>query len=303
MTSKSANMYDMPSSATVRVCDREVLRIGIGGARWSLGELQDDHPAESILRQAIDAGITYIDTARAYTRRGEESHSEALIRRVLDRAGLWDEVVVATKGGHYRDGDTFPIDGSAAALRRDCERSLRALGRDRIDLYYLHHLDPAVHLEESVGTLDALRREGLIGEIGLCNVSGDQLAEALRITKVHAVQNRLSPFHPVDESLIEFCRSKGIAYFGYSPLASGRGSMSPRTLSAHAREAASVRGIDVETVLLAWLLSLSPNIAVVTGPSRPETLASSVAAATVELSTAEQVGIAGDIATARGDAA
>lgn len=290
-------MYDMLPPATVRLCGREVLRLGIGGARWSIDDPIEDGPAESILRHAINSGIQYIDTARAYTTRGSESHNELLIRRVLDQDERWDDVIVATKGGHFRDGDRYPVDASPTALTRDCERSLRALGRDSIDLYYLHYPDPQVPFEGSVRTLHGLRDAGLIGAIGLCNVTAEQLSAAVALTRVSAVQNRLSPYRPVDLELIELCRRLDIAYVGYSPLASGTGGAAPAELSAQATRAAAERRVAVETILLAWLLSLSPNVAVVTGARRPDTLASSVAATAVALTSDERDGIFDDLRT------
>ena len=112
--------------------------------------------------------MQYVDTARAYTRRGEEGHNEALIARVLERLGDPPDVLVATKGGHYRDVDAYRIDGSPEALRADCERSLRALRRESIDLYYLHHPDPLIPLDPILNSVpDMAARARLISSFDL----------------------------------------------------------------------------------------------------------------------------------------
>lgn len=285
----------MLTSSTFHVADREILRVGIGGARWSIEDPEDDRAAERVLHLAVESGIQYVDTARAYTRRESESHNERLIRRVLDHGKAWDDVLVASKGGHFRAGDRYPIDASPAALVRDCERSLRALGRDRIDLYYLHHPDPLVPFEDSVGALAALRGRGLIGAIGLCNVDLDQLAVAASVTRIDAVQNRLSVFEPIDTALIAWCRSNEVAFFGYSPLGGGRRAIPSAASAPSAWTAAADRGLPVTSVLLAWLLSLAPNVGLVTGARRPQSLAASIAAASVALTERERDGVAREL--------
>jgi pyridoxine 4-dehydrogenase len=100
------------------------------------------------VRAAMEAGVTLIDTALAYTRPGVESYAEQVIAQAL-RGVQGEHPLIATKGGHWRDGDRFPIDGRPGPLRAHCEISLRTLGVDRIGLYQLHHVDPAVPLGAS----------------------------------------------------------------------------------------------------------------------------------------------------------
>jgi len=134
---------------------REVSGIGLGTAQFAFRERSRSESVATV-HAALDAGIRLIDTALAYTQEGVESYAEELVAAALRaRPGL--NVVVATKGGHLRRGDRFPIDGSPATLRAHCEISLRTLGVERIDLYQLHHVDPAVPLAESVGALADLR--------------------------------------------------------------------------------------------------------------------------------------------------
>jgi len=273
----------MRDEASFRLGDRELLRIGIGGARWSILDPDDDGPAEATLTAALEAGVGYVDTARAYSTREVDAHNERLIARVLDRLGAWDDVLVGTKGGHYRDGDAYPVDAAPASLRRDCEASLRALGRDRIDLYYLHFPDPHIPLEDSVGALRELRDAGLVRWVGLCNVTAEQLDRAARVVDIAAVQNRLSPFQAPDRDVLERCAAAGTAFLGYSPLGGSRRPVPLPELSETATAFAERTAEPVETVLMAWLLAAGPQVGLITGARRPASLASSLRAASLRL--------------------
>ena len=159
--------------------------IGLGTAQFAF---RDGTPEESVatVRAALDAGVTLIDTALAYTRAGVESYAEQVVACAL-RGVTTGRPLVATKGGHWRRGDSFPVDGRPGTLRAHCEISLRTLEADRIDLYQLHHVDPRVPLSDSVGALGQLRQEGKIAAIGLSNVTVAQLDEALAVAPIAAV--------------------------------------------------------------------------------------------------------------------
>lgn len=130
-----------------------VTRVGLGGAGFSIGETQHEDVAVAVIRAAHDAGITHFDTATAYATVEDPFRRERIFARAV--GGL--DVLIATKGGHFRSGrEAWGIDASPDAFRRDCEGSLRALGVDTIFLYYLHHPDPDVPIEDSVGTLFGL---------------------------------------------------------------------------------------------------------------------------------------------------
>lgn len=277
----------MSQASTMRVGDRRIGRVSLGGARWSIAEHRDDPAAEAVLERALDSGIDLIDTARAYTTRDEESHNERLIARVLRRRAD-ARVLVATKGGHYRRGDAYPVDAAPASLRIDCRRSLLALGRDAHDLYYLHRPDPLVPLEESVGALAELRAEGLVARIGLCNVTTAQLRAAQQVTRIDAVQNRHNVNHPADATLLEACAEEDIAFFGYSPLAG----VDLATVGPVVRCIAAEQGVDVTSILLAWLLTAGENLGILTGAGRASTLDSSLSAAQLRLTETEITAIA-----------
>jgi aryl-alcohol dehydrogenase-like predicted oxidoreductase len=244
---------------------RRVEGTGLGTAQFAF---RDGTAAESVatVRAALDAGVTLIDTALAYTRRGIESYAEQVIASAL-RGVTRDRPLVATKGGHWRDGDHFPVDGRPEALRAHCEISLRTLGVDRIDLYQLHHVDPKVPLPDSVGALEELRQEGKIAAIGLSNVTAAQLDQALAITAVAAVQNQLSYGHPDDLPTAWACGERGIAYLAYKVFASAT-STPPEAALAVARR----HGVSVHRVLLAWLREQSPHIIPLAGASRPASI-------------------------------
>lgn len=269
-------MSDMRESRCT-IGGRELAPLALGLARWSIGRVIDDPGAERFLHHALDLGISHLDTARAYTTARHESHSEAMVARVLARRSAHDRPLVATKGGHERAGDTWVIDGRPETLRRHCERSLRTLGAETIDLYYLHMPDPQVPFDESVGALEQLRHEGKIHSVGVSNVTPEQIRIAAEITPLAAVQNRYSPTTP-DNSSLRVCAELGIAFVAFSPLG-GTARQPLEALSPTVAELAAETTVSVETVWLAWMLALSPVVTLITGARREETLRSSLLAA------------------------
>jgi len=253
------------SASMIQVGGRRVTGVGLGTAPLAFRDVTDAG-AVATVRAALDAGVTLIDTALAYTRPGVESYAEHIVASGLrDAAG--ERPLVATKGGHWRDGDRFPVDGRPATLRAHCEISLRTLGVDRIGLYFLHHVDPAVPLGDSAGALGQLRHEGKIAAVGLSNVTLAQLDEARAVTPVDAVQNRLSYADPADLPTALACAGRGIAYLAYSPLAAPSGPPLRAALTVAGRHHASV-----QRVMLAWLRAQAPSIVPLAGASRPASI-------------------------------
>jgi aryl-alcohol dehydrogenase-like predicted oxidoreductase len=160
---------------------RDVGVIGLGTAPVAFKDVTFGQ-AVATVHAAADVGVRLVDTALAYTRPGHDSFAEAVVAAALGARSGRDGVLVATKGGHRRVGDGFPIDASPAALRADCDMSLRTLGVEMIDLYQLHHVDPRVPLEESVTALRDLKDAGKIAMIGLSNVGVDQIERARAVT-------------------------------------------------------------------------------------------------------------------------
>ena len=245
---------------------------GAGG--W--GEPPDPAAAKTVLRRAVDLGVQLFDTADSY---GPEV-SERLLADALYPYS--DGVIIATKGGSIREGpwELHP-DGRPAHLRETCESSLRRLRLERIDLYQLHGLDPAVPLEESVGTLAELQAEGKVRHIGLSNVGPDAIEAARTLVPIVSVQNEFNVGERRHEDeVIDLCEREGIAYLPWRPI--GKGSLS-RSRGAFGRIAAK-HGVTPAQVALAWLLARSPVILPIPGTLSSAHLEENVAALELELS-------------------
>jgi aryl-alcohol dehydrogenase-like predicted oxidoreductase len=259
---------------------QDITGIGLGTAQFAF---KDGSREQSIatVHAALESGVRLIDTALAYTRTGETSTAESIVHDALVGEAAAGQVLVATKGGHWRDGDRFPVDGSESALRAHIEISLRVLGVDALDLYQLHHVDPDVPLEESVAVLEQFRLDGKIVQIGLSNVSREQLDSARRIAPISSVQNRLSFTRLTDLPLAAACAELDVRYLAYLPLDGPRavvGADDPR------RAIAEAHGVSVQSLTLAWLRHLSPAIVPLVGASRPATIIDSAGSAAIRLS-------------------
>jgi pyridoxine 4-dehydrogenase len=252
------------------IAGRRVDGIGLGTAQFAFQE-GDLEASLATVRAALEAGVRLVDTALAYTREGAESYSEYIVARALSQV-TGERPVVATKGGHWREGSRFPVDGRPETLRRHCEISLRTLESDRIDLYQLHHVDPSVPLSESVDALEQLRREGKIAAIGLSNVTGAQLEQALAIAPISTVQNPLSYGNPGDIATALACAQRDVGYLAYKAFDVPSG-----PLREAANRVARRHGVSVQRILLAWLREQSPNIIPLVGASRPASIRDSAA--------------------------
>jgi pyridoxine 4-dehydrogenase len=256
-----------------------VRRLGYGSMRLTgsgvWGFPQDRDGAKAVLRRALELGVDFIDTADAY---GPES-SELVIAEAL--RPYPDGLVIATKGGHTRDGPSrWRPDGRPEHLRAACEGSLRRLGLERIDLYQLHTVDPDVPIEESVGALDELRREGKVRLVGVSNVTVEQLQRARTVTQIASVQNRFNLGDRASQPVLEACEHDGLAFIPWSP----RG---PSRTDAGVERLAAARSATVSQLGLAWLLARSPVIVPIPGTRSLEHLEENVAAARLELTDEE----------------
>jgi aryl-alcohol dehydrogenase-like predicted oxidoreductase/predicted kinase/histidinol phosphatase-like enzyme len=260
--------------------------IGMGCMRLSTERDRNEERAVAVLHAAFDAGITLLDTADAYgwddTERG---HNERLIARALATwRGDRSCVHVATKGGVTRPGGRWEVNGRAKHLTGACGDSRRALGVDRIHLYQLHAPDPRVPLATSVRALNALKRDGVIEKIGLCNVTVGQIEEARRMTEIDSIQVELSVWHdaPFFSGVAEYCVTNGLHLLAYRPL--GGAGRHRRTVTNPALTAVAKRhGVTPFEVALAWLLDLSPLIVPIPGATRIETAQSTARAAQLRL--------------------
>ena len=243
-----------------------VTAVGYGGMHLSIEGRPPEEQGLRVLRAALDAGVTLIDTADVYCIDQDDiGHNERLIAQALAGwAGDRASVTVATKGGVVRPAGRWDSDARPEQLRAACERSLRALGVDRLDLYQLHAPDPRVPLADSVGELARLREAGKLRWIGLSNVNLLQIREAQGITPITSVQNRLNPFfrESLVGGVVAYCVEQGIGFLAYSPTGGGR---LTRTLPAHPVLAPIARrfGVSAHAVVLAWALAQSPSVIVI----------------------------------------
>jgi aryl-alcohol dehydrogenase-like predicted oxidoreductase len=247
---------------TLRLGDVEVGRIGLGTNR-----LESTPENVGFISGAVNAGVTHIDTANLYTR-GE---SEETIAAALDP--IPEDVVVATKGGYY------PGEGRPKALRSRIEQSLRILRTEAIALYYLHRVDPETPLEESLGAIAEFRDRGRIRNVGISDVSVEQIDAARRVVPIAAVQNHFSLSDRKYDEVVDYCAGEGIPFVAYFPL---RGVGSPALTEVAARHAATP-----QQVALAWLLRRSPTILPIPGTLSLGHLRENLAAADVELTDAD----------------
>jgi aryl-alcohol dehydrogenase-like predicted oxidoreductase len=271
---------------TRRLGGLQVSAIGLGEMPMSLAGRPDEAQSIRTIHAALDAGVTLIDTADAYCiDQTEVGHGERLVAKALAAwPGDRDRVLVATKGGHTREGGEWNLDGRPEHLRQACEASLRALGVEAIGLYQFHRPDPKVPFAESVGAVAELKAAGKVRLVGLSNVSVDQIRQARQLVQVASVQNEFSPRFRRSEGELAFCAAEGIAFLPWSPLGGiGRG----RELGGRHRafgEVAEAHGVSAQQVALAWQLAKAPAVIPIPGSSRPETITDSAAAAGLRLS-------------------
>jgi aryl-alcohol dehydrogenase-like predicted oxidoreductase/predicted kinase len=251
--------------------------------RMSTDAERDERQSNATIHEALDAGITVFDTARAYAPDpGQLGHNERLLARAIGSAP--QRVRIITKGGMTRAGGGWVPDGRAKSIVADCEASLEALDGLGINLYLLHAPDPRTPWRTTVRALARLAHEGLVKRVGVSNVSLPQLEEACDLAPISAIQVALSlqDDRAIRGGLLDRCAEMGITLIAHSPLGGPRraGGLAKRDGVAAVAER---HGATPAEVALAWLLGLSENVVAIPGVRRPETARSAARAATMTL--------------------
>ncbi|ATE65845.1 aldo/keto reductase [Rhizorhabdus dicambivorans] len=288
----------------------------------------DEAEAIRTIHRAIDLGVTFFDTAEAYG----PIANEALLGRAV--AGRRDELVLATKYSmRFDEAGTVlgGFDGSPANARRSCEAALRRFGTDHIDLFYLHRVDPDVPIEESVGGMAELVKEGKVLHLGLSEAAPETIRRAHAVHPIAALQSEYSLWErEVEDDILPVTRELGIGFVPFSPLGRGflTGSIASRQdlgegdyrlhndpryaegnfdrnllLLDKVRQVAARHGISPARIALAWLLAQGEDIVPIPGAKRRVTMEDSVAAIDVALSAADlaELAEAAPVGAAAGD--
>jgi aryl-alcohol dehydrogenase-like predicted oxidoreductase len=294
-----------------RLRDLEVSALGLGcmGMSEFYGQ-GDEHESLRTIDRALELGVDFLDTADMYG----VGRNEELVGRAV--RGRRDRVVLATKFGNVRgpNGERLGIDGRPEYVRRACEASLRRLGVDHIDLYYQHRVDPNTPIEDTVGAMSDLVREGKVRYIGLSEASSETIRRANAVHPVTALQTEYSLWTRDPEGgVLATCRELGVGFVAYSPL--GRGFLtgqirspqdfapddfrrvSPRfqgenfdlnlRLADAVRDVAADKGCTPGQLALAWLLTRGADVVPIPGTKRVPYLEENVGARHVRLTPEE----------------
>jgi aryl-alcohol dehydrogenase-like predicted oxidoreductase len=300
------------------------------------GATPDDNPESmATIHRAIELGVTFLDTSDLY---GIGANEELVGKAIADRR---DQVVLATKFGiqRRRDDPTFRvINGRPEYVRQACEASLRRLGLDHIDLYYLHRVDPQVPIEDTVGAMGELVTEGKVRHLGLSEASDRTIRRAVAVHPITALQSEWSLFaRDIEAVVVPTCRELGVGLVPYSPL--GRGLLTGTITSAATladtdfrrngqprfqgdnlehnlrlvdivKEVAARHECTPGQVALAWVLSQGDDVAPIPGTRRRRYLEENVAAVEVTLDATDRAQLGSlepagdrypDMASVRGD--
>ncbi len=287
------------TAPTRLLAGRAVSAIGLGCMNLShaYGKPPTPEQGRAVLHTALDAGVTLFDTAALYGFGANETLVGPVLKPHRDRIFLCSKGGMA--GESFPDGVKRVIDGRPEAVRRHCEDSLKRLGTEHIDLYYLHRWDKKVPIEDSVGEMARLKAEGKIGALGLSEVSAATLRRAHAVHPIAALQTEYSLWTRNPEiAVLEACREIGAAFVAFSPVARGvltaeppqpeafdakdiRRAMprfTPQHYAANLQLAAAHRALAAEAgctpaqLALAWLLARGPDVLPIPGTTRVDHL-------------------------------
>ena len=281
------------------------------GGDWGRVDRAQWDAGKATVRNALDLGINFFDTAQAYGFGLAERMLGEALKPYLQRRR--DTVVIATKGGLRQEGSNLLRDASARWLRQGVEQSLRNLGVDYIDLYQVHWPDPHTPVEETACALDQLVQEGKIRYVGVSNYDAEQMRAFEQIRKLDALQPPYSLFRrDIERDILPYCQAHGIGVLVYGALGHGllAGTYTPQTtfaaddwrshnpifhgdtfarnlaVVAHLKELAEREGMSVAELALAWVLAQPAVDVAIVGAHNPQQLEGTVRAADKRLSSA-----------------
>lgn len=287
--------------------DLNVSEIGLGcmGMSEFYGSA-DEKDAVEVIHYALDHGINFLDTADMY---GPFTNEKLVGKAIKDRR---DEVILATKFGNVRgpNGERMGVRGDPDYVRQACEDSLKRLGVDHIDLYYQHRVDPKVPIEDTIGAMAELVKEGKVRYLGMSEAAAETIRRAAKVHKITALQTEYSLWtrDPEDE-ILETVRDLGIGFVAYSPL--GRGFLTAtfkqpedipeddfrrdnprfqgenfyknREIVEKVEEIAEEKSVKPGQLALAWVLAQGKDIVPIPGTKHIEYLKENIAATEIEL--------------------
>ena len=297
----------MKQTTTLGHSTLNINRIGLGcmGMSEFYGSF-DEKESINTLHKAIDLGVNFFDTADMYGWGANE--------RLLGKAfkGRWDDVILATKFAVMRgpNGEFLGLNGKSEYIRQACEQSLQNLGIDSIDLYYMHRQDPKVEIEEIVGTMSDLVKQGKVKHLGISEVNVETIRRAHAVHPITALQTEYSLWsREPEQEIFDVCKELGITFVAYSPL--GRGFLTgaiksradletndwrltlPRFTDEAIREnlkfvevidqIAKDKQVSKAQVALAWVLSQNDKIISIPGTRKVHRLEENLGAFKVEL--------------------
>ncbi|MFL2028226.1 aldo/keto reductase [Loigolactobacillus zhaoyuanensis] len=242
------------------------------------GPAADAKKAAAVIVAAIDAGVNFIDTADSYGPFFANLYLKDALQQRPEH-----KVMVATKVGFTRQGpNQWTAVGNPAYLRQQVELNLFSLGLEQIDLLQLHRIDPNFSIEEQVGELAALQKEGKIKHIGLSQVSVAQIKAAQKVAPIVSVQNRYNLIDRADEAVLDYAEQQHMAFIPWFPLATGK-----LTSGDALTTIATKYNATPAQIALAWLLQRSPVILPIPGTSSVDHVQQNIAAQEIKLSDAD----------------
>lgn len=233
----------------------------ISGARNPDGA-RDRDEARKLIRRVVDRGVNFIDTANIYG----YGESEEIIAEALHPYA--DDLLITTKAG-FRPGKvlpghvTLPPSGHPDHIREECDKSLRRLRVETIDLYQVHTPDPSVPYADTIGAFVELQQAGKVRHIGISNVTAEQLAFAQQLCSLASVENRYNAGDRLSDAVLDACNEQGIAFLAWAPIL-----LPSRRITTTMTEIGAAHGATLQQVALQWLLHRSPNMIPIPGTSQ-----------------------------------